>query len=98
VSSTRFRRKFPATHLVAAPPPDRGRYTDHFLESAAERLNGIFRVLRSGAPCRYLPQEFGPYTTCCNRFVRWRRAGVWSRIMDEGATTRQPSTGSSITS
>jgi len=25
---------------------------------------------------------FGPYTTCYNRFVRWPRAGVWSRIMD----------------
>ncbi len=37
-------------------------------------LNGIFRVLRSGAPWRDLPDNFGPYTTCCNRFVRWRRA------------------------
>jgi transposase len=45
-------------------------------------LNGIFWVLRSGAPWRDLPQELGPYTTCYNRFVRWRRAGVWSRIMD----------------
>ena len=45
-------------------------------------LNGIFWVLRSGAPWRDLPQAFGPYTTCYNRFVRWRRAGVWSRIMD----------------
>ena len=45
-------------------------------------LNGIFWVLRSGAPWRDLPQEFGPYTTCYNRFVRWRRAGVWCRIMD----------------
>ena len=45
-------------------------------------LNGIFWVLRSGAPWRDLPQEFGPYTTCYNRFVRWRRAGVWGRIMD----------------
>jgi transposase len=44
-------------------------------------LNGIFWVLRSGAPWRDLPQEFGPYTTCYNRFVRWRRAGVWGRIM-----------------
>src|SRR5262249_11759182 len=34
------------------------------------------------APWRDLPQEFGPYTTCYNRFVRWRRARVWSRIMD----------------
>ena len=45
-------------------------------------LNGIFWVLRSGAPWRDLPQGFGPYTTCYNRFVRWRRAGVWSRIID----------------
>ena len=31
-------------------------------------LNGIFWVLRSGAPWRDLPDEFGPYTTCYNRF------------------------------
>jgi transposase len=49
-------------------------------------LNGIFWVLRSGAPWRDLPSTFGPYTTCYNRFVRWRRAGVWSRIMDALAT------------
>jgi hypothetical protein len=35
-------------------------------------LNGIFWVLRSGAPWRDLPDNFGPYTTCYNRFVRWR--------------------------
>src|SRR5262245_53103310 len=44
-------------------------------------LNGIFWVLRSGAPWRDLPVNFGPYTTCYNRFVRWRRAGVWAKIM-----------------
>ena len=44
-------------------------------------LNGIFWVLRSGAPRRDLPDSFGPYTTCYNRFVRWRRAGVWGRII-----------------
>jgi transposase len=27
-------------------------------------LNGIFWVLRSGAPWRDLPDNFGPYTTC----------------------------------
>src|SRR4051812_4938717 len=45
-------------------------------------LNGIFWVLRSGAPWRDLPDNFGPYTTCYNRFVRWRRAGVWGGIMN----------------
>jgi len=45
-------------------------------------LNGIFWVLRSGAPWRDLPVSYGPRTTCYNRFVRWRQAGVCDRIMD----------------
>jgi transposase len=45
-------------------------------------LNGIFWVLRSGAPWRDLPETYGPRTTCYNRFVRWRQAGVWDQIMD----------------
>ena len=45
-------------------------------------LNGIFWVLRSDAPWRDLRESYGPHTTCYNRFVRWRRAGVWDRIMD----------------
>jgi len=45
-------------------------------------LNGIFWVLRSGAPWRDLPETYGHRTTCYNRFVRWRQAGVWDQIMD----------------
>jgi transposase len=45
-------------------------------------LNGIFWVLRSGAPWRDLPETYGACTTCYNRFVRWRRAGVWDQIME----------------
>src|SRR5712675_2146491 len=51
-------------------------------------LNGIFWILRSGAPWRDLLKSFGPYTTCYNRFVRWRRAGVWGRIIDALATAQ----------
>jgi len=43
---------------------------------------GIFWVLRSGAPWRDLPERYGPYTTCYNRFNRWRKAGHWDRLMD----------------
>jgi len=25
---------------------------------------------------------YGPYTTCYNRFVRWRQAGIWDQIME----------------
>ena len=41
-------------------------------------LNGIFRVLRIWSTLARSAEAFGPYTTCYNRFVRWRRAGVWS--------------------
>ena len=44
-------------------------------------LNGIFWVLRSGAPWRDLPERYGPYTTVYNRFNRWRKAVVWDRLM-----------------
>jgi transposase len=33
-------------------------------------LNGIFWVLRSGAPWRDMPERYGPYTTAYNRFSR----------------------------
>jgi transposase len=54
-------------------------------------LNGIFWVLRSGAPWRDLPDDFGPYTTCYNRFVRWRQAGVWATIMNALAAAHDSS-------
>ena len=45
-------------------------------------LNGIFWRLRTGAPWADIPVRYGPYTTCVNRFNRWRRAGVWKYILD----------------
>ncbi len=45
-------------------------------------INGMFYVLRAGSPWRDLPERYGPYTTVYNRFNRWRRAGIWDRLMD----------------
>jgi transposase len=44
-------------------------------------LNGIFWRLRSGAPWADIPERYGPYTTCYNRFVRWQKAGVWDQLL-----------------
>ena len=44
-------------------------------------MNGIFWVLRTGAPWRDLPERYGPYTTAYNRFNRWRKAGIWDGLM-----------------
>ncbi len=45
-------------------------------------LNGIYWRLRAGAPWADIPERYGPYTTCYNRFVRWRKLGVWDAIFD----------------
>jgi len=45
-------------------------------------INGILWRLRTGSPWRDIPERYGPYTTCVNRFNRWRKAGHWARIME----------------
>ncbi len=43
-------------------------------------LNGIFWRMRTGSPRADIPDRYGPPTTCYNRFVRWRKVGVWDRL------------------
>jgi transposase len=45
-------------------------------------LNGIYWRLRTGSPWAEIPERYGPATTCYNRFVRWRKLGVWDRIFE----------------
>jgi len=45
-------------------------------------LNGIFYILRTGAPWRDLPDRYGPHTTVYNRYVRWTKRGIWTGIFE----------------
>ena len=54
-------------------------------------LNGIFYILRTGAPWRDLPERYGPHTTVYNRYVRWGRRGIWKGIFDALAQQGQDS-------
>lgn len=44
-------------------------------------LNGILWRFRTGSPWRDIPERYGPHTTGTSRFVRWRKAVVWDRIL-----------------
>ena len=46
-------------------------------------LNGILWITRTGAPWRDLPERYGSWKTLSSRFYRWRKAGVWDRILSE---------------
>jgi putative transposase len=61
--------------LPAAKPGGRPRSVD-----LRQILNGIFYLLRTGCAWRYLPQEYGPWSTIFHYFRRWRRSGTWERI------------------
>jgi len=54
-------------------------------------LNGIFYILRTGAPWRDLPERYGPHTTIYNRFNRWSRRGIFKRMFDQLATRSRDS-------
>lgn len=44
-------------------------------------LEGIVWILRTGAPWRDLPERYGPFSTVASRFYRWRKAGIWDRLL-----------------
>lgn len=54
-------------------------------------LNGIFYILRTGAPWRDLPERYGPRTTVYNRYARWAQRGVWQAIFEALATSDEDS-------
>jgi transposase len=53
-----------------------GQWRDH-----RTVINGILWKLRTGSPWRDLPEKYGPWQTCFDRFNRWRRDGTWDRLL-----------------
>jgi transposase len=44
-------------------------------------LNAIFWVLRTGAPWRDLPAEFGPWSTAWDFFNKWAKDGTFDEVL-----------------
>src|SRR5258706_10449177 len=44
-------------------------------------LNGVFWVLRTGAPWHDLPSRYPSYQTCHRRFQHWQRTGLLRRLL-----------------
>ena len=48
---------------------------------ARQVLNGVFWILRTGAPWPDLPARYGPFQTCHRRFQQWVRDGRLDGIL-----------------
>lgn len=44
-------------------------------------VNAIFWILRTGAPWRNLPPEYGGWKNTHRRFCRWRDKGTWEHVL-----------------
>lgn len=47
-----------------------------------EIVDGICYVLRTGCQWRYVPDDFGPWSTVYYHFHRWRQDGTWAAVLD----------------
>ena len=63
-------------------PPERSGKAGNPYKSHRQVLNGIFWILRSGAPWRDLPERYGAWKTVYDRFLRWSHEGLFQRILD----------------
>ena len=45
--------------------------------------NGVFWILRTGAPWRDLPPDYRHWNTTHRRFTRWQEDGHWARLLSE---------------
>lgn len=55
-------------------------------------IDGIRRRVRTGAPWRDLPAEYGPWQTVYGLFRRWQRDGTWA-LVSTGLQTRADAAG-----
>jgi transposase len=53
-----------------------GQWKDH-----RTVLNGILWITRTGAPWRDLPERYGAWQTCYDRFARWQQDGTWLGLL-----------------
>ena len=47
-----------------------------------EFINGVLWILRTGAPWRDLPPDYGDWKNTHRRFTRWRDRGVWEALLN----------------
>ena len=46
-------------------------------------INAVFWILRTGAPWRDLPPDYGKWGTAWKRYNRWVKSGLWAKLLEK---------------
>jgi transposase len=46
-------------------------------------VNAVLWIVRTGAPWRDLPPDFGTWSNTHRRFIRWRDKGIWEKLFEQ---------------
>ncbi len=57
--------------------PKRGRSTEQW----RRRVEAVLWGARTASAWRQLPEDFGPWETVVYHYRRWRKGGLWERIL-----------------
>jgi len=46
-------------------------------------INAVFWILRTDAPWRDLPLDYGDWKNTHRRFCRWQDKGIWEKLLEQ---------------
>ena len=66
--------------LLASHLPGREGSPGRNAKDNRQFINAVIWILRTGAPWRDLPPEYGDWKNTNRRFCRWRDKGIWEKL------------------
>ena len=70
---------------IAPLLPSTGRPGGQFPQDPIDHP-AVLSPLATGVPWRDLPDRYGPWQTCYERFRRWQADGTWQRLLAHAQT------------
>lgn len=72
--------------LLAAHLPGQAGIWGGIAKDNRQFINAVFWILRTGAPWRDLPTEYGDWKNTHRRFTRWRDKRIWEKLLEQLVT------------
>jgi len=86
ISIAKARHYGPNVGIARTAPAGTREYMGRHCERQPRIHQRGIRILRTGAPWRDLPPEYGDWKNTHRRFIRWRDARIWEKLLKQLVT------------